>query len=254
LSLFIVLEGGEGSGKTTHTNILWGRLCQGRYQAVMLHEPGDTALGVALRTLVTAPRATLFSRWHHSLTHPLTNSQLAAKDLWLPITPEAELLLFAAARAQLVAEKLKPLLGKGLTVVCDRYTYSTVAYQAYGHGLDLKFVAEINERVTQGIQPDLVILLDIEPSRGLARKSRTEEISKFEVEDLAFHQRVRQAYLEMAQKDAQRWFVVDASKPKAEVSKLIWERVEGLLPRAKRRVSLRKHPPSEGRQNRSLFS
>lgn len=230
MSLFIVFEGGEGSGKTTQARILYGRLCQNRQRARILHEPGDTALGDALRTLILAPRQMLFSGWRHSLTHPLTDSQLAAKDLWLAIVPEAELFLFAAARAQLVEERLKPLLQKDLIIVCDRFTYSTVAYQGYGHGLDLKFVARVNELATQGIEPDLVILLDIEPSKGLARKRGTAEISKFEVQDLAFHQRVHQGYLEMVQKDPKRWFVVDASQPKAKVSKVIWERVKGLLP------------------------
>ena len=232
MSLFVVFEGGEGSGKTTQARILYGRLCQKRYRARILHEPGDTALGDALRTLVTAPRQTLFSGWRHSLTRPLTNSQLAAKELWLPITPEAELLLFVAARAQLVAERLKPLLQRDLIVICDRYTYSTVAYQGYGQGLDLKFIANINELVAQDIEPNLVILLDIEPTKGLLRKRGTAEISRFEVRDLAFHQRVRQGYLEMVAAEPERWLVVDASKPKAKVTEIIWERVKQLLPKA----------------------
>ncbi len=231
MSLFIVFEGCEGSGKTSQARILYGRLCQSRQRARILHEPGDTALGDALRTLITAPRQTLFSGWRHSLTRPLADSQLAAKDLWLPIVPEAELFLFTAARAQFVQERLKPLLQKNVIVVCDRFTYSTMAYQGYGCGLDLKFVASVNELVTQGLEPDLVILLDVEPSKGLARKRKTAEVTKFEAQELDFHQRVRQGYLEMAQKDPARWFVINASKPKAEISKLIWERVEGLLPK-----------------------
>lgn len=231
MGIFIVFEGGEGAGKTTQARILYGRLCQKKYPARILHEPGDTPLGVALRTLVTAPRDTIFARWryHSSLTHALGNSQLVAKDLWLPIVPSAELFLFAAARAQLVAERLKPLLQKDAIVVCDRYKYSTVAYQGYGHGMDLNFVASVNDIVAQGVEADLVILLDIEPSKGLFRKRGTAEISKFEVQELAFHQRVRRGYLEMAKKDPQRWLVIDASLPKKEIGRLVWERVEQLL-------------------------
>ena len=225
MGLFIVFEGGEGAGKTTQARILYGRLCQKRQRARILHEPGDTPLGDALRTLVTAPRDTIFARWRGSLTHALGNSQLVAKDLWLPIVPSAELFLFAAARAQLVAERLKPLLQKDVIVVCDRYKYSTVAYQGYGHGMDLNFIAWVNEIVAQGVEADLVILLDIEPSKGILRKRGTAEISKFEVQDLAFHQRVRQGYLEMAKKEPERWLVVDASLPSKEVTRLVWERV-----------------------------
>jgi len=229
VGLFIVFEGGEGAGKTTQARILYGRLCQKKQRARILHEPGDTPLGNSIRTLVTAPRDTLFAGWRSSLTHALTDSQLVAKDIWLPIVPSAELFLFAAARAQLVAERLKPLLQKGAIVVCDRYKYSTVAYQGYGHGMDLGFITTVNEIVTQGVEADLVILLDVEPSKGILRKRGTAEISKFEVQDLAFHQRVRQGYLEMAKKEPERWLVVDVSLPSKEVTRLIWERVEHLF-------------------------
>ena len=226
---FIVFEGGEGGGKSTQTRILYGRLCQKKHRARLLHEPGDTALGEALRTLLTAPRQTLFAGWRRSLTQPLNGSQLAAKDLWLPITPVAELLLFAAARAQLVAERVKPMLQRGMTVICDRYTYSTVAYQGYGHGLDLEFINSLNALVTQGVKPDLLVLLDIEPTKGLARKRGTAEMSKFEVLDLDFHRRVRDGYLAQAAADPERWLVVDASLSRQKVTQLIWQRVEKIV-------------------------
>jgi len=223
---FIVFEGGEGAGKSTQARILYGRLCQKRHRARLLREPGDTALGEALRTLLTAPRQTLFSGWRRSLIPPVNGSQLAAKDLWLPITPVAELLLFAAARSQLVAERIRPLLQRGITVICDRYTYSTVAYQGYGHGLDLEFIRAVNALATQGTEPDLVVLLDIEPTKGLLRKRGTAEISKFEVLELDFHRRVREGYLAQAAADPERWLVVDASLSRQRATQLIWQRVE----------------------------
>jgi len=226
---FIVFEGGEGGGKSTQARILYGRLCQKRHRARLLHEPGDTALGEALRRLVTGPRQTLFSGWRRSLTQPLDGSQLVAQDIWLPITPVAELLLFAAARAQLVEEQIKPLLQRNLVVVCDRFAYSTVAYQGYGHGLDLGFISSLNALVTQGVKPDLVVLLDIEPTKGLTRKRGTAEMSKFEVLEADFHRRVRDGYLTQANADPEHWLVVDAGLPRQKVTQLIWQRVEKLL-------------------------
>ncbi len=234
MGLFIAFEGGEGAGKSAQARILYGRLCQAKRRVRILHEPGDTALGNVLRTLVTLPRQAIFSRWRHSITYPLNNTQLVAKDLWLPILPEAETLLFAAARAQLVAERIKPLLQKDIIVICDRYIYSTVAYQGYGHGLDMEFINMVNKLVSQGLKPDLVILLDVEPTKGLLRKKSTPELSKFEMQDIAFHQRVRQGYLKMAADDPQRWLIVNASQPKTKVTQTIWEKVTVLLHRGYR--------------------
>jgi len=233
LALFIVLEGGEGGGKSTQARILYGRLCQKHYRARLLREPGNTALGEAIRTLVTSPRQTLFSRWRSSLTLPQDNSQLVAKELFLSIVPEAELLLFAAARAQMVAEQLRPFLQKGLVVVCDRYIYSTVAYQGYGAGLNLGLIQNINELVTGGLKPDLVLLLDIDPVKGVGRKGKTQEMSRFETQDLDFHRRVRQGYLKQMEEDPQRWVKVNASLPKDKVTQEIWKAVEQCLAKPK---------------------
>lgn len=227
--LFIVFEGGEGSGKTTQARILYGRLCQARQRARMVREPGGTALGERLRTLVAMSRHTLLTSWKGDLLPPTPDSQLAEKDLWLPLLPQTELFLFAAARCQLVSEIIRPCLQREITVICDRYTYSTIAYQGYGRGMDLEFIRRVNEVATQGLEPDLVVLLDIESSRGVDRKRRTGEMSRFEEEELAFHQRVRQGYLKQVEADPSRWFKVDASLPKARVTHLIWERVRGLL-------------------------
>lgn len=229
--MFIVLEGGEGAGKSTQAGILYNRLCQENYHARLLREPGDTALGEAIRTLVTSPRKTLFSGCRNSSTLNQDNSQLAAQELSSPIVPEAELLLFAAARAQMVAEQLRPFLQKGLVVVCDRYIYSTVAYQGYGAGVKLEFIYNINELVTGGLKPDLVLLLDIDPVKGLERKGKVQEPSEFEAQGLDFHRRVRQGYLKQMGKDPHRWVKVDASLPQARVSQEIWKAVEQRLPR-----------------------
>ena len=229
--MFIVLEGGEGGGKSTQARILFERLCQKNYRAELLREPGDTALGEAIRTLVTSPRKKLFSGRRNSSNHHQDNSDLASQKPLPPIVPEAELLLFAAARAQMVAEQLRPFLQKGLIVVCDRYIYSTVAYQGYGAGVNLKSIHNINELVTGGLKPDLVLLLDIDPVKGLERKGKAQEISEFEAQGLDFHRRVRQGYLKQMKKEPQRWIKIDASLPEANVSQEIWKAVEQCLTR-----------------------
>jgi len=228
--LLIALEGGEGSGKSTQARVLYGLLCQARYSVRLLREPGGTPLGETLRTLVSLPRQVQAAAWRASLVAPPRDSQLAAKELWLPIRPEAELFLFAASRAQLVAEVLRPALARGIIIVCDRFIHSTLAYQGYGRGLELRLLRQVNRLATGGLEPDLVILLDIDPERGIARKRRASDLSRFEREELDFHHRVRQGYLEMAAQDPRRWIVVDASRPRREVSRLIWERLQPHLP------------------------
>ncbi|TET37822.1 MAG: dTMP kinase, partial [Dehalococcoidia bacterium] len=111
--------------------------------------------------------------------------------------------------------------------ICDRFYHSTIAYQGYGRGLDLGLIEAVNNIATQGLRPDLIVLLNIAAEQGLARKRLRD---RFEKEQIAFHQRVRQGYLEMAKKDPGRWLVIDAALPKREIESLIWERVEQLLP------------------------
>jgi dTMP kinase len=141
--------------------------------------------------------------------------------------PSSELLLFAASRAQLTSEVIQPALERGEIVISDRFSDSTVAYQGYGRGLDLNLIKAVNDAATAGLRPDLIILLDIEVETGLGRK--LSEKDRFEQEELDFHRRVRQGYLKMAAQDPECWFVVDASLSKAEVTKIIWERVKQLL-------------------------
>ena len=115
-----------------------------------------------------------------------------------------------------------------MVVICDRYTDSTTAYQSYGRGLDLEMVEAINNTATQGLKPDLIVLLDIPVEEGLARK-RVKKQDRFEQEDVAFHQKVREGYLHLAANDPQRWVVVDASQSKAKIREIIWQRVRQLI-------------------------
>jgi dTMP kinase len=201
--LFIVFEGAEGCGKSTQARALYKHVLRSGISVTLTHEPGGTPLGKKMRHFLKRARE-------------------------VHISPLAELFLFAASRAQLVTERIRPSLEKGTIVICDRYTHSTIAYQGYGRGLDFNSIQAMNTIATQGLKPDLTILLDISVQSGLARK-KTAKQDRFENEEIAFHERVRKGYLEMAAADPQCWLVVDAALPKKEVERIIWERVEQLL-------------------------
>jgi dTMP kinase len=203
VSLFITFEGGEGCGKSTQSRLLLKKLHQQNIPAVLTHEPGGTALGNELRKTLKRKRGS-------------------------SISPQAELFLFAASRAQLLAELIRPALEEGKLVICDRFTYSTLVYQGYGRGLDLAAIETVNNMATQNLKPDLAILLNISPEQGLARKRSLKD--RFELEDLPFHRRVREGYLKMAAAEPDRWLVIDASLPKGKIAEIIWDRVSKLLP------------------------
>jgi dTMP kinase len=205
MSLFITFEGGEGCGKSTQSRRLYRRLLKLAVPALLFHEPGVTALGKKIRRLL---------KWSENLN----------------ISPVAELLLFNASRAHLVTEVIKPALEKGTVVICDRYADSTTAYQGYGRGLNSAMVEAANRTGTQGIAPNLTILLDIEVEEGLARK-QDRKSDRFEIENKNFHQRVRGGYLKLAAAEPQRWLVIDATKSKDEIAEIIWNKVTKLLPR-----------------------
>jgi dTMP kinase len=202
LGLFITFEGGEGCGKSTHSRLLLKKLEQQNVPVVLTHEPGGTALGDELRRALKKRRGSF-------------------------ISPQAELFLVAASRAQLVAELIRPALQEGKIVVCDRFTHSTMVYQGYGRGLDFTAIRMVNNMATRHLNPDLIILLDIPPEQGLARKRDLKD--RFELEDLSFHRRVREGYLKMAEAEPDHWLVVDASLPKKKVAGIIWDRVSRLL-------------------------
>lgn len=201
MSLFITFEGGEGSGKSTQARALYRHLSRLGIPAIYTHEPGGTALGDRI------------DRW---VKHGGSTSS------------EAEMLLFAASRAQLIDEVIRPSLSEGKVVICDRYSESTLSYQGYGRGLSLNTINSINSFATGGMRSDLIVLLDIDPRLGLVRKN-PEGSDRFEREVLAFHQRVRDGYLQMANTEPHLWLVIDATQPRVEITHIIWRRVEALL-------------------------
>jgi dTMP kinase len=203
LGLFITFEGGEGCGKSTQSRLLLKKLEQQKTPVVLTHEPGGTALGNEIRKTLKRKRGS-------------------------SISPQAELFLFAASRAQLVTEVIQPALQEGKVVICDRFAHSTLVYQGYGRGLDFTAINMLNNMATGYVNPDLIILLDISPEQGLARKQSLKD--RFEIEDLSFHRRVREGYLKMAAAEPERWLVIDASLPKGKVAEVIWDRVSRLLP------------------------
>ena len=136
--------------------------------------------------------------------------------------------MFNASRTQLVEEVIQPSLKNGKVVICDRYVDSTIAYQSHGRGLDLEMVKAINNVAARGLKPNLTILLDIPTEEGLSRK-RSKRSDRFEQEDIAFHQRVREGYRKLAGQDPEHWLVVDASQPKVKIREIIWQRVSQLF-------------------------
>jgi dTMP kinase len=203
LGVFITFEGGEGCGKSTQSKLLLKKLEQQNIPVVLTHEPGGTGLGNELRKALKREQGS-------------------------SIFPQAELFLFAASRAQLVAEVIRPALEDGKVVICDRFTHSTVVYQGYGRGLDLAFVETVNNMATGNLKPDLTVFLDISPEQGLARKRNKKD--RFELEDLSFHRRVREGYHKVAAAEPDRWLVIDASLPKAKIAEIIWDRISRSLP------------------------
>ena len=203
MSLFITFEGGEGCGKTFQARALYRRLHRLAIPTLLTQEPGGTPLG------------TKISRW------------LKWTDN-LDISPLAELLLFNASRAQLVAGVIQPGLKDNQVVICDRYTDSTIVYQGYGRGLELTTVESINQTATQGLKPALTILLDMPVEESLARKG-DKKPDRFEQEDIEFHRRVREGFLKLSAQEPQRWLVIDARQAKPKISEIIWQKVSKLL-------------------------
>ncbi|MFQ5427548.1 MAG: dTMP kinase [Thermodesulfobacteriota bacterium] len=182
--MFITFEGIEGCGKSTQMGLLKEYLLQKGQSVLTLREPGGTLLGESVRSML------------------LTVGEEE-------ISPEAELFLYEACRAQLVVNVIRPALKKGEVVLCDRFTHSTLAYQGYGRGLDLRAIRSMNETASCGLTPDITILLDIEVESGLSRAwsriSAEEGVKedRFEREDMKFHEKVRKGFLEIAAQEEQ---------------------------------------------------
>lgn len=201
----ITFEGGEGGGKSTQAELLGTWLEEQGYQVVVAREPGTTQVGEAVRRILLEE----------------------APD---HLAPEAELALYVAARAQLVAEVVGPALEAGGVVVLDRYGDSSVAYQGYGRELGLERVREMNRWATGGVEPDLTILMDVAPeveSDRLGGRAR----DRLERAGRSFHDRVREGYREMAGKEPDRFLVVDAGRPIDEIQRAIRDRVGRFLTR-----------------------
>ena len=207
--LFITFEGGEGSGKTTQLRGLLSHLRATGRVAIETRDPGGTPIGKRIRALLLDPGS-------------------------VGMAPAAELLLYEASRAQVVHEVIRPALARGELVLCDRFTDSTVAYQGYGRGLDLGLIGQLNALATEGLRPDLTILLDLDPALGLARAARRvaqqgSRHDRIEEEVLAFHQRVRTGYQAVAAGEPERVMVLDASGGVAVIEADIRRRVDELL-------------------------
>lgn len=216
--LFITLEGGDGTGKSTQARLLADRLRNVGHAVCLTEEPGGAALGRHVRTFFEQ--------------QTLTGGR--------SIAPEAELFLFEAARSQHVTELIRPALTKGEVVLCDRYGDSSIAYQGYGRGLDLGWIRECNAVATGGLTPALTLLFDLDTAAALARVAAAhaghERRHRDAIEDepLAFHERVRQGFLALAGAEPDRIVVIDAGAAPEAVAEQAWVHVEGALRRVAR--------------------
>lgn len=190
--MFITFEGPEGSGKTTQLPALTESLRQEGFPVLATREPGGTSIGDQVRTV-------LFN---------LENTAMQ---------PSTEILLFLASRAQLVAEVIRPSLEAGKVVLCDRYADSTIAYQGYGHQVDLEELRVMINFATDGLKPDLTLLLDVEVEAGIKRRTSGGSWNRLDAYELEFHQRVREGYHQMVAAEPDRWVVIDASRSFADV-------------------------------------
>lgn len=204
--VFITFEGPEGGGKTTQIRLLAAWLQEQGHDVLATREPGGTRIGDGVRAILLAPEHT-------------------------EMQPQTEILLFSAARAQLVAQVIRPHLARGGILLCDRFADSTLAYQGYGRQLDLETLRAITAFATGGLTPHLTICPDLPVADGLRRKQGGDlaEWNRMEREQRAFHERVRQGYLALAAADPARWCVLDALQPVEQLHQAIRQRVGALI-------------------------
>ena len=202
MSLFITLEGPEGSGKTSAIKIVRERLEKLGYGIVMTREPGGTPISEQIRNVILDKANT-------------------AMD------PRTEALLYAASRRQHLVEKIWPSLKEGKIVFCDRYLDSSLAYQGFARGLGVEDILRVNEYATEGTYPNITFLFDIDPQLGLDRinQNKDREVNRLDVEKLEFHQKVRNGYLELSKKFSDRYIVIDASRPLEEVADKVFNEI-----------------------------
>jgi dTMP kinase len=196
---FIVIEGPEGAGKSTQAARLAKRLESEAHEVVLVREPGGTVIGEQIRKI-------LLDRDNHAMT------------------VGTELLLYMAARSQLVSEVIAPALKSGRAVLADRFLTSTIVYQGIAGGLDEEAIRRLYAEVCGDVQPTLVVILDVPAEAGLARVGG--ERDRMESKSLDFHRRVRQGYLDVAKGDPARHVVIDASRPVDEVAEAVWQEVK----------------------------
>ncbi|MBX6749801.1 MAG: dTMP kinase [Micromonosporaceae bacterium] len=208
--LFIAFEGGEGSGKTTQVERLAATLRAEGWDVVVTCEPGATEVGRRIRGLLLEPTSGVSGT--------------------VTLAPRAEALLYAADRAHHVASVVRPALAEGRIVISDRYADSSLAYQGAGRTLPVEEVSWLSAWATGGLQPDLVVLLDIDPAAGLARVAGRGQADRLEAENVSFHERVRYAFLDLAAQDPKRYLVIDATRPPEEITREVVERVRSMLP------------------------
>lgn len=183
--MFITIEGVEGSGKTSHIIPLANYLIENGYKVFTTREPGGAKISEQIRAII----------------HDLDNGKMH---------PRTETLLYQAARAQVVEEIIRPKIKEGYVVLCDRYIDSTIAYQGYGHKQSLTQIQNLIDYATDGLIPNLTILLDLDAAAGLERKVGMGEWNRLDAYALDFHQRVREGYLHISKMNSARWKVIDA--------------------------------------------
>jgi dTMP kinase len=203
--MFITFEGPEGSGKTTQLPQLAQFLKQAGYGVYATREPGGTSIGDQIRQVLLANKNT-------------------------EMHPRSEILLFQASRAQLVEQEIQPRIRRGEIVLCDRYADSTIAYQGYGHQVNLTQLRNIVEFATGGLKPDLTLLFDLDVSVGLSRRQKDGDINRLDAFELAFHQRVRDGYQQLVAAEPDRWVMIDASQQPAQVQRDLRAAILARLP------------------------
>lgn len=204
--VFVTFEGPEGSGKTTHSRLLVEFLRKNGHRVLYTREPGGTFISEKIRKILLDP-----------------------ENKGMDVV--CEMLLYMAARAQIIKEKIRPELEKGNIVICDRFIDATVAYQGYAGGLDIKIIKNIGRLVTRGLQPDLTFLLDIETKRGLLRTGKYKD--RIEKKPLSYHRKVREGYLAIARREPKRVKIVTAIGDITETQEKIKDIVLKMLCRLK---------------------
>lgn len=202
--LFISMEGPDGAGKSTQIELLKTYLADKGYEIVITREPGGTVISEAIREVILN------------------------KD-YSEMCDNTELLLYAAARAQLVHEVIRPALEAGKAVICDRFVESSVVYQGIGRGLGIETVYAVNEYALQGLRPQLTILLDLDAEEGLRRKKNQAELDRMEAAGLEFHKKVAEGYRTLAKRDPERILRISATLPKEEIHAKIVEAIESRI-------------------------